>query len=68
MAWVWIVAITTVVALCGGVLYVRNLRGRVAVLAAEVTTLTSTAAALKAEYDRLGTAPSPDAGVPGCTA
>ena len=68
MAWVWIVAITTVVALCGGVLYARNLRGRAAVLAAEVAALTSTAAAFAAEFDRLGTAPSPDAGVPGSTA
>ena len=68
MTWVWIVAVTASVGLCGGLLFARDLRGKATVLHAEVTTLTSTAAAFTAEYDRLGTAPSPDAGVPGCTA
>ncbi len=68
MAWVWIVAATAPVGLCGALLFARDLRGKATVLQAEVATLTSTAAAIKAEYDRLGTAPSPDAGVPGSTA
>lgn len=63
MTWLWIIVVTAVVGLGGALLWLRDLHGRATVLRAEVATLTSTSAALKAAWGRLASVPSPDAGV-----
>lgn len=68
MTWVWIVAATAAVGTCGALLLARDLRAKVAALGAEVTTLTDTAGAIRAEFERVGPAPASGVGDPGRTA
>ncbi len=57
MAWVWIIAVTAVAGACGAWMLARGLDRRSAALRAEVERLTSTAAAVRGEFERIGTAP-----------